>query len=219
VTGDVTTPGAISPGDGAGTLTFADDLTLTGASVLTIELGGLVAGVQYDVLAIGGQALLNGGLSVSLVGGFQPTNGAEFSILTAGSIFGAFASQSLPSLGGGLVWQTTYSATDVLLSISSGVAYDPADFNEDGHVDGDDLAVWRLGMGTATGALHTQGDANGDFAVDGDDYLIWQRRLNSPPLVAPSSTEAPEPGALTLTLAAIGGLAGQLRRGHSPRRR
>ncbi len=218
VTGNVTTPGAISPGDGVGTLTFANNLSLTSSSALTIQLGGLSAGTQYDVLVVGGQASLGGLLSVMLTGGFQPPSGAEFAILTAGSRLGVFATQTLPSLSGGLVWQTMYTATGVTLSVSSGVSYDPADFNEDGHVDGDDLTAWRLGFGTLAGATHSQGDANGDQMVNGDDFLIWQRRLNAPPLVAPNSTQSPEPGTWSMALAAMAAVAGRVRRGRSPRR-
>src|SRR5690606_14029368 len=36
------------------------------------------------------------------------------------------------------------------------------DFNGDGSVNGDDLAVWREHFGTPTGATSSQGDANGD---------------------------------------------------------
>jgi serralysin len=211
VSGNVTTPGRVDPGDGVGSLIFNNNLTLTGSSVTVIELGGLVAGALYDVLAIDGQASLNGSLAVSLVNGFQPTAGDEFSIIAAGSALGTFSSQSLPTLGSGLGWHTSYLPTGVKLSVAAAVFYDPADFNHDGHVDGDDLALWRSGMGTLTGATHSQGDANGDFAVDGADFLIWQRRLSTSGIV-PSAREVPEPSAGLLAALAVGPLLRGARR-------
>jgi serralysin len=201
LSGNVTMPGHVDPGDGVGLLMFDNNLSLTGSSMITIELGGLTAGTLYDVLAVNGQLSLNGALAVSLVNGFQPSAGDEFSIVAAGSVLGAFASESLPTLGGGLGWHTTYLPTGVKLSVAAAVIYDPADFNEDGHVDGDDLVPWRAGMGTLAGATHGQGDANGDFAVDGADFLIWQRRLSTTGIV-PGSRPIPEPS--TWLLAALG---------------
>jgi hypothetical protein len=90
------------------------------------------------------------------------------------------------------------------------VEYAPADFNEDGLVDGDDLDVWRVGLGLTAGALHTQGDANGDFAVDGSDFLIWQRGLNNSGNARATSLGVPEPTSLVAALAAMG--AAYLRR-------
>jgi probable HAF family extracellular repeat protein len=52
----------------------------------------------------------------------------------------------------------------------------PADFDENGVVDGGDLMRWRTGFGTTT-ATHMQGNADGDQDVDGADFLIWQRQL------------------------------------------
>jgi serralysin len=192
VSGSVTTPGNVDPGDGVGLLMFDNNLSLTSSSVTTFELGGLMAGTLHDVLAVNGQLSLNGVLAVSLVNGFQPTVGDEFSILVAGNVLGAFASESLPTLSGGLSWHTTYLPTEVKLSVAAAVIYDPADFNQDGHVDGDDLVLWRAGVGTLTGATNAQGDANGDSAVDGADFLIWQRRLSTTGIV-PSAREIPEP--------------------------
>ncbi|HEX6962932.1 MAG TPA: hypothetical protein VF175_13765 [Lacipirellula sp.] len=68
----------------------------------------------------------------------------------------------------------------------------PGDFDENGGVDGADLARWRMGFGMTAGAVHTQGDADGDQDVDGADFLAWQRQLGG------ASTEAatgvvPEP--------------------------
>jgi hypothetical protein len=68
------------------------------------------------------------------------------------------------------------------------------DFDEDGDVDGGDLAAWKLGVGLASGAAHYQGDGNGDGRVDGADFLIWQWQLNSAAANV-AQTTVPEPSA------------------------
>jgi beta-glucanase (GH16 family) len=69
-----------------------------------------------------------------------------------------------------------------------------ADFNLDGEVNGEDLAMWQVGYGMSTGADREHGDADGDGDVDGRDYLAWQREVTTTePLSATSSV--PEPSA------------------------
>ena len=51
-----------------------------------------------------------------------------------------------------------------------------ADFDLNGHVDGDDFLIWQTGFGL-TSETHSEGDANADANVDGDDFLIWQSQF------------------------------------------
>ena len=62
---------------------------------------------------------------------------------------------------------------DYLIELSE-IPFDPADFNHDRRVDGDDLAIWQTNFGNITGAGNGPGDANNDGGVDGADFLIWQ---------------------------------------------
>jgi hypothetical protein len=55
------------------------------------------------------------------------------------------------------------------------------DFNGDGMVDLDDLAIWEMFEGCEAGCSVLQGDADGDGDVDGDDLLFWQRNVGMPP--------------------------------------
>jgi hypothetical protein len=76
-----------------------------------------------------------------------------------------------------------------------------ADFNKDGSVDGNDLAIWQ----GAYGATNV-GDANGDGVTDGRDFLTWQRQFGAASLAASSAvTAVPEPAAFGLVM--IAGLA------------
>jgi hypothetical protein len=92
------------------------------------------------------------------------------------------------------------------ISTESGHSYSltSADFDEDGHVRGADLAAWKTGFGMPNGATHPQGDGDGDGDVDGSDFLVWQRQLESPSAFS-STVAAPEPQSFFLcSLAAYG---------------
>ena len=73
----------------------------------------------------------------------------------------------------------------------------PADFDNDGDVDGADLIVWRGAYGKTSAA-----DADSDNDSDGRDFLIWQRQYTGPsPLAA--STTVPEPSTALLIATAM----------------
>jgi hypothetical protein len=93
----------------------------------------------------------------------------------------------------------------------------PADFDEDGDVDADDLSRWKMGLGATSAATHMQGDADADLDVDGADFLIWQRQLASSSATSVSSA-VPEPTTPWLLSTAAAGLSipGLGRRRSSP---
>jgi hypothetical protein len=219
VVGPVIMPGVVAPGENVGTLTFANNLNLLSSSGLEIDLGGMLQGLQYDLLDVKGEAALDGDLVVSLVNGFEPSAGDWFTILNAGSVAGAFANLDLPALNEGLLWSASYSADHLTLSVSTTVVFDPGDFNDDGQIDADDLAIWSAGFGLQGTAKHSQGDANGDHAVDGNDFLIWQRNMIVGSGMEANSISAPEPATWALVAAAPVIGASQRRRATTARRR
>ena len=73
------------------------------------------------------------------------------------------------------------------------------DFNEDGNVNGDDLADWDAGFGS-TPATHMTGDANKDAAANGFDFLAWQEQHGNSGGVAGDATVVPEPTTTALAL-------------------
>jgi hypothetical protein len=84
-----------------------------------------------------------------------------------------------------------------------------SDFNEDGDVDGADLARWEGGFGDASVRLwHHDGDATGDGVVDGADFLLWQQQLGAS--AVGSGQAVPEPA--SLAIAAIAALVVRLSR-------
>jgi hypothetical protein len=74
----------------------------------------------------------------------------------------------------------------------------PADFDNDGDIDGTDLGSWRTAYG-----LTSVGNADGDGDSDGNDFLLWQRHLGKDFVPAtPVSAPVPEPTAGMLAVAA-----------------
>ena len=101
VTGNVNhAAGTVSPGFSPGRINIAGDYTQGPGGTLAIELGGLVAGTQYDVLNIGGSAALGGTLNVSYYGAFTAAAGASFTPINAASVTGAFATVNVPPASG-----------------------------------------------------------------------------------------------------------------------
>jgi hypothetical protein len=69
-----------------------------------------------------------------------------------------------------------------------------ADFNNDGHVDGADLMIWKGAFGATA-----DGDANGDTRSDGADFLVWQQQEGA----APGVRAVPEPATAVLSVGSL----------------
>jgi len=76
----------LSPGHSPGQFTFSNSLTLAENSTFLVEMNGYIAGSSYDQLVVsGGLTNNNAMLTVLLLAGFTPTNGAEFVIVDSQS--------------------------------------------------------------------------------------------------------------------------------------
>ncbi|RIK82743.1 MAG: hypothetical protein DCC67_06805 [Planctomycetota bacterium] len=168
--------GTVAPGLSAGLLLINAPLVQHPAGTIAVEVGGSAIG-QFDVMMVAGDAALDGTLEVSLLGGYEPPLGQKFTILAAssGDVLGSFATLVRPYFNG-RTFEPIYNATSVELEVTPGYE---ADFDEDGDVDGDDLANWKAGFGSPGSAVHMDGDADGDADVDGADFLVWQQQLGS----------------------------------------
>ena len=74
-------------------LTITGDYTQTATGAFDIEIGGLIAGDNFDQLVVNGAASLAGTLNVTLINAFVPEVGDSFLILN-GTKFAWLASFS-----------------------------------------------------------------------------------------------------------------------------
>lgn len=120
---------------------------------------------------------------------------------------------STPGLKSGVITVTSSSqqAANAMYTLPVnfavlGPTFWEADFNEDGNVDGVDLASWNPNFGVAASAHKSQGDADADGDVDGDDFLVWQRQFSSLGAQPNATVTVPEPGGLAISAAAAAAL-------------
>ena len=112
----VNSGGTLAPGvDGIGTLNVASDLTLSGTCSLQLD-GTSVTG---DQVTVSGTLNQGGTLNVTLTGAVSVGN--SFTLFTAGTFAGQFAATNLPTLTGGLAWDTSNLGSGILaVVVSSG---------------------------------------------------------------------------------------------------
>ncbi len=179
----------------------------TGHGTLEINLAGIGL-EEYDRIDAADSAMLDGILNVSLLDGFEPALGDEFTILetAAGSISGIFADVNTPVFND-LTLSIAYDASSVVLSV---INFDPADLNKDGFVDGLDLGIllgnWDMNVDPEEGEL------SGMPPVDGLDLGILLGAWNPPPAPIAAFGTVPEPTTLTLLLLSLAVLGNNTRR-------
>ena len=156
-----------SPGDAV-----VESLVQDVGGVLEMELGGLIAGTEFDQLNVVDTATLDGTLSISLDGGFVPDDWDSFEILTAGQVFGEFSSLALPSLPG-RSWDVIYDINSVILQLTSPpiVMSVMGDFNSSGDLDTGDIDL--LSVAIREGAAGGEFDLTGDGTIGNADHTFW----------------------------------------------
>jgi hypothetical protein len=144
---------------------------------------------------------------------YAPQLGDSFPFLASAGTSGMFADFELPALASGLAWAIMPGDVATFLAVvPDAPVLNPADFNHDGSVDGDDLAAWRMGFGLADQTDNSAGDADGDGDVDGSDFLVWQLQVGAGTSAGRSAESVPEPGAAWLALVGACGALFAMRR-------
>ncbi len=109
--------GAVNPGESAGLLSVTGNFPEGPTAVVNIELGGLIPGDEFDVLAITNAATFDGTLEISLINDFAPQLGDTFVISTYTSHTGTFSKVNAPPFRGGLFFQLTYGTNGLTLTV------------------------------------------------------------------------------------------------------
>ena len=200
--GSVANDGTISPGSSPGRLNFTRNLVLGNASRLKMELGGSAPG-QFDFINVNSNGTLGGTLAVSLIANFPGvmTNGAGFTLLTAGSpLTGAFANVAS---GGTLTTTDGYARFTVLyaggntLRLTNLVIVD---------TDSDGLPDWwedRFAL-SKTSAADAALDADGDGASNLNEFLAGTNPTNAASVFHVVSLQR-ETDSVRLTWSTVGG--------------
>ena len=118
--GKVVNNGWLSPGHSPGTFHIGGNYTQQRGGTLQIEVAGTQPG-QFDVLAVGGHASLDGTLRIVKVGGAKLKVGDKLAIVTAGGgVSGKFSTVVNPFAINGTIIGTEliYEANDVLLALT-----------------------------------------------------------------------------------------------------
>ena len=119
ITGNVNSSGVVTPGASATkTGILADTGTYTQTASGSLDIG--VAGAsKFDVLTAT-SAALGGTLTISQIGGYVPTVGSTFKVLTtSGTESGAFTTVNGLTINASEAYTVTYQPTDVLLTVVS----------------------------------------------------------------------------------------------------
>jgi autotransporter-associated beta strand protein len=114
VSGSLTVNGTLAPGNGIGTLTCNNGVTLQGGSTNVIELNKALG--TNDQLHVTGTLACSGTLLVTNLSGTLAA-GDSFKIFNATSYSGSFTNYALPALGTGLGWNITNLTVNGTLSV------------------------------------------------------------------------------------------------------
>lgn len=199
--GTVTFTGTYDPGSSP-TIAHHQDSTFTETSTLQMEIGGTIAGSQFDKI-IAEDLSLDGALQVTLIDGFVPQTGDSFDIFDFDTLSEArFDTILTPELTGRKTWDTSDIYTSGLISVVTMLA---GDTDLDWDVDVDDYNNFMAVFGSA-GDRRT--DFNEDGAADLIDFALMRANfgvdLSGSPGVGDPNVSMPEPASAALLVLGLG---------------
>ena len=196
-------------GDGSLVSTGINEFTLD-FGVLDLNAGALAA--NFEVLNdVSGPADTLAGTWSLAAADFSLSGFNSFNNIAAGNALDALQiglSSATPGAFSGSLTLSPRSenasgfsgSLDDITLLVQGIVASPADFNEDGSVDGSDLNQWESDFG-----VNADSDSDNDLDSDGGDFLAWQRQFTGNASLVTASTGVPEPSSLLLSaMACIG---------------
>lgn len=176
VNGDrIINQGTTSPGNSPGMLIIDGEFVNDTTGILDIELGGLTAGIDHDVLAVTNQLTLDGTLMLTSTDEFQPQIGQSYDVITASSITGTFSQ---------VVGAGQYTVLVGANTITVTVDCPPGDADCDGDVDLDDYQAFAAclngPLGVASTSCLERFDLDADGDIDARDFQVMQQFLGAP---------------------------------------
>ena len=121
--GAIHSSATITPGDSAtstGVLSVNGTYTQAAAGALNIAIAGTQVGTQYDQLAVTNGVSLNGTLNIRRLHGFVPAIGDTFTIVSASTVSGTFATVNGTRINSSEHFEVEYGTTAVTLKVVSG---------------------------------------------------------------------------------------------------
>ena len=194
--------GHLEIGNSPGAASLPAGFTQTLSGHAAFEIGGLTAGSDFDLLDVtGATANLDGSIELSLINGFMPSPGESFQIITADSVIGSFADVTGTDIGGGLMFEVVYNATNVTLYVVGQPI--PGDLNGDGFVGLSDLDIVLANWNQTVPPGNPLADPSGDHYVGLDDLDIVLEHWN---MGVPPSAQVdviPEPASVLFMLSGL----------------
>jgi T5SS/PEP-CTERM-associated repeat protein len=167
IQGSITSSGLLALEDSPSKLTVRGSFTQKPAGSLSLRIGGLSQGTQYDFITVTNLADLSGTLHLSLVNGFIPNPNDVFTVMQFGSQSGAFANvpagERLKTADNLCSFQVDYSGTTMQLS-----HYESTDLDGDGIEDA--WATQYFGHSPLT-PEEKGADLDGDGASNYSEFL------------------------------------------------
>lgn len=121
--GNVVSGAAFNIGDAllqAGKLGVTGNYTQSSTGSIGIDIGGLVAGSQFDQFNISGVANLGGTLNLDLIKNFTPTIGSKFDIINFASDTGSFATINGTHINANEHFQVVVNPNNITLDVVAG---------------------------------------------------------------------------------------------------
>jgi len=197
--GDVEFTGTYEPGSSP-IIAHHEDSTFAATSTLEIELGGLIAGSQFDKL-VARDLTLEGTLQVVLIDEFDPQVGDTFDIFDWDSLGPeTFHTLELPELSGRKAWDTSDLYVNGQLAVI-GMLVGDTDIDWDVDADDYDTLIEMFG-----GIADWRTDFNEDGVIDITDFALQRAHygegVSPSDILGGAPTTTPEPATLGLLAAA-----------------